>query len=60
MSQIAPKDVQSRVAAYINEHGIIDAAKFFGLSRETIAKVAAGVNVNAGTVALVKEKLRGV
>lgn len=55
---IAPKDVRDAVARTINEHGIVEAAKKLGLARETLAKVAGGVVVAPGTIALVREKLR--
>ena len=57
---IAPKDVRDAVAHVINEQGIVGAAKSLGMARETLAKVAGGVVVAPGTIALVREKLREV
>jgi len=57
---IAPKEIRDAVAAEINAHGIVAAAKSLGVSRETLAKVAGGVVVAPGTIALVREKLREV
>lgn len=53
----APRDLIVAVADLIHRDGIEKAAAYLGLARETVARVAAGVPVHPGTLALVREKL---
>jgi hypothetical protein len=56
--QVAPEEIRRAVAQSINKLGIVEAARAFGVSRETLAKVAGGVVVAPGTIALMREQLR--
>jgi hypothetical protein len=51
------RDEQKKVAQLIEEQGIVKAAETVGLARETLMRVAAGLGVQPGTMALVREKL---
>jgi len=54
----APQDVRDAVTKVINKMGVVEAARAFDMARETLMKVAAGVNVTPAILALVREKLR--
>jgi hypothetical protein len=54
----APQEVRDAVTKVINKMGVVEAARAFDMARETLMKVAAGVNVTPAILALVREKLR--
>lgn len=56
--QVAPVEMRRAVAKCINKSGIVEAARVIGIARETLAKVAGGVAVTPGTIALVRERLQ--
>ncbi len=48
---------QRKASRLIDEKGIVEAAETVGCARETLMRVAAGLPVNRGTLALVREKI---
>ena len=48
---------QQWVKKLIDTKGIVEAARIVGCARETLMRVAAGLGVHRGTLALVKAKL---
>ena len=55
-SVVAPKELQERVKKLIEKEGAVGASKELGVSRESIARIAGGIPVRAGTIALVTQK----
>jgi hypothetical protein len=51
------RDEQRKVAELIEAKGVVEAAEKVGCARETLMRVAAGLSVRAGTMALVRERL---
>jgi hypothetical protein len=56
---VADEDLRAKVTKYVNAVGVQDAAAQLGVSREALSRVAAGFEVRAGTIALVREKMKG-
>lgn len=52
-----PSDVSQAVRRFIAQHGERAAVEFFGLSRMTIARVAAGLVVQGGTLLALRDGL---
>lgn len=50
--------LQAQVQRLLRTFGVPDTARRLGLHRETVLAVAAGVPVRAGSLALVRERLR--
>ena len=58
---VSPSDAeQAAVKALIQEKGERDASAALELDRTTLARVAAGLSVRKGTLALVRERLRAL
>lgn len=56
---VRPPDLLRREVVRIEaELGSTGAARELGISRESLARIVAGLGVRAGTIALVKERLR--
>ena len=50
--------VKSAVRACVEERGVSHAAIFLGIGREATARIAAGLGVRRGTLALVERALK--
>jgi hypothetical protein len=50
-------EVLARLRAMVEQHGVSGAAKRLGVGREAVARVLAGVEVRAGSMALLRERL---
>jgi hypothetical protein len=57
---IPPEPVQAAVRALIQSAGEREAGEKLTLDRTTLARVAAGLGVRKGTLALVRERLRAL
>lgn len=55
---IAPESLRKRVDLLLNVAGTPEAVKKLGVSREALARLAAGLPVRAGTIALVEKALK--
>lgn len=53
----ASAEIQRIVKGMIERDGAVQTAEGLGISRETLMRIAAGVPVRAGTIALVKQAL---
>ena len=51
------RNENARVRRLVDELGVVAAAKALGLGHTTITRLANGLDVRAGTLALVREKL---
>ena len=62
MSQAAPLtvDLRKRVQALLKRSGERSAVAKLGISRQTFARVLAGMDVNAGTHALIRQRLDAI
>ena len=49
--------LQGRVSQLIKRKGTVGAATALGVSREALVRVAAGLSVRAGTIALIRQSL---
>lgn len=53
----APADLLSKVRSLVEERGVNQAAETLGIGRESTARIAAGLGVRRGTLAIVRDKL---
>jgi len=54
---VAPREIQDRVKKLIDRDGVGHVAEKLGISKESVLRVASGMPVRAGTIALVEQKL---
>lgn len=59
-SQVAPPEMRARVQALVKRDGDKIAAMELNVSRHTVAKVLAGLDLSPGTLALLREGLAGI
>lgn len=60
MSQVASlsdEDLVARLRGEVEREGLVRTAKRIGMARETVARILAGVDVRAGTRALLRQQL---
>jgi hypothetical protein len=57
--KIATDEMRTQLTKYVQRVGLQNAAAQLGISREALSRVAAGFEVRAGTLALVREKMKG-
>lgn len=53
-----PSDIKSAVRDHIAEYGVTEGAVKLGIGREATARIAAGLGVRRGTLALVEQALK--
>ena len=53
----APADIIRKLRAMVDELGEVETAEKLKISRQTIARALAGLNIQQGTQALLREKL---
>lgn len=55
-----PKNDRTRIRALISARGESAVARDLGLSRQSLARAIAGLEVRRGTAALIRERLREI
>ncbi|MCC6902799.1 MAG: hypothetical protein IT377_27755 [Polyangiaceae bacterium] len=53
----APPDITERTRAFVDAFGVERAARTLGVGRETVLRLAGGLPVRRGSIALVRESL---
>ena len=57
MANIRPdSDLSAKVTALVNHAGLSPVARALGLADATVARLAAGISVSSGTVALARQR----
>jgi hypothetical protein len=51
------EEMQARVSKLLRRIGTVRATKMLGVSREAVARIAAGLELRPGTLSLVRERL---
>ena len=60
LRRIPPADLTARVRLICEQHGVSGAHAMLGVSRESLARIAGGLRVLPGTIALVQAQLEKI
>lgn len=52
-----PEDVQKHVRTLLKTKSVVKVSEELGIGREAVTRLAAGLEVKAGTISLVREKM---